>query len=123
MGAIHHALGPGPISKRRNARSLVADRVNELEILIVAERYKRIALPRIAQRASDPPELFRDGDLLQADPARLADLQLIPAFREENVTGLAPVDLDIILAAPAFVAARGDLAAFEHTSRAIFELG
>ena len=113
---IHHRLRAGAVVEAGGAGPLAADGVHEFPGLVVAERHQRIALRRIARGAGPGPELARHFDRLQARAAGLAGLELVPLAGDEDERALAAVDLHGIEAAPAFVAAAGQLAAFQHAA-------
>ena len=111
-----------PSWKLGDARALVADGVDELERLVVAEGDERIADARIARAAGPGPEFARHGERREAGTAELAVLQFVPFAGGEFERRLAAVELHVIEAAPAFVAAAGELRAFEHAGRAAVKL-
>src|SRR5438445_442475 len=53
---VNDGLRARPVVEARHARALIADRVDELEGLVVAERDQGVALLRVARRAGPAPE-------------------------------------------------------------------
>src|SRR5258708_9231336 len=127
LGRLYRGVEDGlrarPVVEARHARALIADGVNELEGLVVAERNQGVALLRIAGRPGPAPEFRRDDDGLEAGSASRAGLEFVPLAGAEDERALAAIEFDGVEAAPAFVATAGEFAAFQHAARPVGELG
>src|SRR5262249_51760382 len=80
-GCVHHGLCLDSFKKRRSAGSVVDNRVDEFEVLIVTERDERIALTRIAWRTGPYEKLLGHSGSRQIAGAPPADTQLERALR------------------------------------------
>src|SRR6266542_618488 len=119
---VDDRLGADTVMEAGAAGALAADGVDELPRLIVAEGDQGVALLRVSWRPGPAPEFFGNGDRFQAGAASRAGLQLVPLPCDEDERTLAAVEFHIIEAPPAFVAARGELAALEYAGGVALKL-
>src|SRR5438034_9508777 len=106
--SVRHGLRARAIVKIRGARTLIADRVDEVKCLVVAEGNQWIALARIAGRTGHFPKLLGNQDRFQTGSASFAGLEFIPLAGDEHERALAAVDFHVIEAAPTLVATAGE---------------
>lgn len=122
-GGVHDGLDAGAFVEAWDAGSLTADGVDELPGLVVAEGDEGIAGLRIAGAAGPAPVGFGHVDPLEAGSAAASGLEVVPVAGDEKEGPFAAVELDGVEAAPAFIAAAGEFAAFEDAGGAVGELG
>src|SRR2546422_9960978 len=88
-----------------SARPFASDCIHKFPGLVVTKRNERIAFMWIAGTSRPAPVCFRNLDRLQTWSVGFPGLKFIPLASNEHETALAPIDLDIIEAAPALVTA------------------
>jgi len=118
-GGVHDGLGLGAVNEGRDAGALIQDGADEFDVLVVTEGDKGIAGEGIARGAGPFEEFLRDGHGGERVFAAFGHLQFERTFELEEERAFAAVDFAIILAAAAFAAAGGELAAFEDASGAV----
>src|SRR4029078_3493664 len=99
--------------------ALFEDRLDELDVLVVAERDDRVAGARGARGGGEFQELFVHRERVEPGAAALADLDLVGAAEEVDERALAAVHLAVVAALSALTAAGGVLGALEHAGRVI----
>ena len=110
------------VMKAGGAGTLIANCVHKLPRLIVAEGNERIALARITRRPGQFPKLTGNFNGFKAGSTNLAGLELVPIASDKNKRALAAIDFHVVETPPAFIATACELAAFQHTGRAVLKL-